>query len=55
MSLIVRSYGDFGGFGRFWVAKNKANQSQLFSPQILWGLKNLFEKTKPIYFVLRTV
>ena len=24
-SVIVRIYGDFSGFLRFWVAKNKAN------------------------------
>ena len=34
------------GFG--W-RKTKPNKANLFSPQHCWGLKNLFEKTKPIY------
>ena len=43
-------YGDFGVFWRFWAAKNKANSKPiLVSPQIFWGLKDQFEKTKPIY------
>ena len=44
------TYGDFDDFMRFWAAKNKPNSKPiLFSPQILWGLKTLFEKTKPIF------
>jgi hypothetical protein len=27
-SLKAKNYGDFRGFGPFWVAKNKPNQSQ---------------------------
>jgi len=57
MLVIVRIYGDIGDFGQFWAAKNKANSNPnkaipkpiLFSPQMLWGLKNRFEKTKPIF------
>jgi len=33
------------GFGSKKQSQTKPN---LFSPQILWGLKNQFEKTKPI-------
>ncbi len=38
MSVIVRNYGDFDDFKRFWVAENKANQTQSqFSPQTSSG------------------
>ena len=44
-SVIVRSYGDSGGFGRFWVAKNKANQTQSqLALRSLWGLKTNLKK-----------
>jgi hypothetical protein len=39
-------------FWRFLVVLGNKKQSQsnpiLFSPQFYWGLKNQFEKTKPI-------
>ncbi len=40
MLAITMVYGDIGGFGRFWVAKNKANQSQYqLPPSTAVGLK----------------
>jgi len=46
---MVRIYGDFRDFGRFWVAKNKAKQSQTkpisVSPQTCsGGLKTNLKK-----------
>jgi len=47
---MVKVYGDFCDFGRFWAAKNKANQSQSYlAPRFIWGLKTRVEKTKPIF------
>jgi len=41
--------GDYEEFHALKAAKNKANSKPiLFSPQIFWGLKTQFEKTKPI-------
>ena len=38
MQVIVRIYGDFDDFGRFWTMKNKPNSKPiLFSPQIYSG------------------
>jgi hypothetical protein len=47
----VNSYmkGYYGKITAFVARKNKANSKPiLVSPQIFWGLKSLFEKTKPI-------
>ena len=45
-SILIMVYGDFDGPR---LRKNKPNSKpNLFSPQMLWGLKNRFEKTKPI-------
>jgi len=46
---MVRIYGDFRDFGRFWAAKNKAKQSQTkpisVSPQTCsGGLKTNLKK-----------
>jgi len=41
--------GDYEEFYAFERRKNEANSKPiLFSPQIFWGLKTQFEKTKPI-------
>jgi len=38
--MIVRTYEDFSDFGRFWMAKNKANSKPiLFNPQIYLGIE----------------
>ena len=47
--MFIMVYGVFDDFVRFWVRKNKPNQTQfMLAPSTAVGLKNQFEKTKPI-------
>ena len=49
MSISIYMKGDYEEFNALKAAENKPNSKpNLFSPQIFWGLKNQFEKTKPI-------
>src|SRR4030042_3495464 len=49
-TLSIYMKGDYEELHALKRRKNKANSKPiLFSPQIFWGLKNEFEKTKPIY------
>jgi hypothetical protein len=39
--VIAKVYGNFGDFGRFWVAKNKANSKPISFQlsDLCWDLK----------------
>jgi hypothetical protein len=52
--MIIRVYGDFDGFWRFWARKIKAKQTQSrLAPRPVLGVENEFEKTNPIYLAPR--
>jgi len=49
MSISIYMIDDYEEFYALKAAENKANSNPiLFSPQIFWGLKTQFEKTKPM-------